>query len=252
MSTLEKPHHVLRTLKKLTPAATDTKLEITQYAIIGHRLLGLIKQQSFFIKSASQNGAFSVPHLTRTIDRFNQLAHGLSRSGVLEPTGPWQRELTDLYAVTRETLASICETAVQSLESALPRELVRKSKVGNIVLPRVTAMISTEKVQIARCYLEFLTATRLLAPLAGFSGFRDRAHQACASYLDFTAEALAQLTLEGDDAAYLEDWVWATTLMIAALDGRKPAGNFERRIAAAKSRMMRSVSPSVLRGAGSV
>ena len=251
MSTLEKPHHVLRALMKLTPAASDTKLDITQYAILGRRLLGLIRQQSFFIKAASQNGTFSVQQLTRTIDRFNQLAHGLSRSGVLEPSGPWQRELTELYAVTGETLASICDMAVQSLERALPRELVRKSKVGNIVLPRVTAMISPEKVQIARCHLEFVTATRLLAPLAGFSGLRDRAHETCADYLDFTAEALAQLTVEGDDAAHLEDWVWATTLMIAALDGSKPASNFERRIAAAKLKSTKSVSKPILRGAGS-
>jgi hypothetical protein len=249
MSTLEKPYHVLRAVTKLTPAANDTKLDVTQYAIIGKRLLGLIKQQSFFIKMASQNGTFSIQQITRTIDRFNQLAHGLSRSGLLEPLGPWQRELTELYAVTGETLGAICEMAVESLERALPRELVRKSKVGNIVLPRVSAMISPEKVQIARCHLEFVTATRLLAPLAGFSGFRDRAYDACADYLDFTAEALAQLTAEGDDSAHLDDWVWATTLMIAALDGSKPASNFERRIAAAKSKMRRSLKAPEMRGA---
>jgi hypothetical protein len=252
MSTLEKPHHILRVLLKLTPAATDTKLDITQYAIIGRRLLGLIRQQSFFIKAASQNGTFSVQQITRTIDRFNQLAHGLSRSGVLESTGPWQRELTDLYAVTGETLGSICELAVESLERALPRELVRKARVGNLVLPRVTAMISPEKVQIARCHLEFVTATRLLAPLAGFSGLRDRAHETCADYLDFTTEALAQLTAEGDDAAYLEDWVWATTLMIAALDGSKPASNFERRITAAKLKLAKSASTPISRDVGNL
>ena len=251
MSTLEKPFHVLRVIKKISPSAVDTKLNITQYAILGRRILGQIKQQGYFIKSASENGSFSVQHMTRAIDRFNNLVHGLTRSDWLDAHGPWQQELTDLCAETGETLSSICKMAVESLERALPRETVRKNKVGMIVQPRVTAKIAPKSVQIARCHLEFLTATRLLAPLAAFGGFRDRAYETCVDYLDFTAEALVQLITEGDDAAYLEDWVWATTLMIAALDGSKPAQNFERRIAAAKPKVVKVAKEPVLKGAGS-
>jgi hypothetical protein len=252
MSTLEKPYHVLRVVKKMLPSADDRTIDTTPYGILGRRILGLIKQQSTFIKAASQNGIFSVQHLTRAIDRHNQLVHGLMRSDMLDALGPWQRDLTELCADTGEILESICDVAVESLERALPRETVKKSKVGILVLPRVTAKIATEAVQIARCHLEFLTATRLLAPLAAFGGFRDKANESCADYLDFTAEALAQLTLEGDSSAYLDDWVWATTLLIAALDGSQPAQNFERRIAASKLKIARAAKVPVLRGVGNV
>jgi hypothetical protein len=250
MSTLDKPYHVLRVIKKISPAADDRKIDLTPYGILGRRILGMIKQQSFFLHACAQNGLFSVQNVTRVIDKHNQLVHGLSRSELLDATGPWQRELTDLCAETGEILESICEVAVKSLERALPRETVRKSKVGIIVLPRVSAKINPEAVQIARCHLEFLTATRLLAPLAAFGGFRDMANESCADYLDFTAEALAQLTAERNSSAYLDDWVWATTLLIAALDGSQPAQNFERRIAAAKLKVARANKVPVLRGTG--
>jgi hypothetical protein len=80
--------------------------------------------------------------------------------------------------------------------------------------------------------MQFLVATRLLAPLAGFGGFRDNASRTSAGQLDAVCEGLVRVAREGETSAYFQDWINAVSTLINALDGQLPAKNFERRITA--------------------
>jgi hypothetical protein len=78
--------------------------------------------------------------------------------------------------------------------------------------------------------MQFLVASRLLAPLAGFGVFRDNASRTSAGQLDAICEGLVRVAREGETSPHFQDWINATSTLINALDGPLPAKNFERRI----------------------
>jgi hypothetical protein len=110
--------------------------------------------------------------------------------------------------------------------------LVRKKNAGSLTEPRYGAPINPVKVEVARCHMQFLVASRLLAPLAGFGGFRDNASRTCIGQLDAICEGLVRVAREGETSPYFLDWINATSILINALDGPLPAKNFERRVTA--------------------
>ncbi|GIU67603.1 hypothetical protein [Candidatus Phycosocius spiralis] len=240
MSTLDKPFHILRVVKKLLPTFDDIKIDTTPYGLIGRRILGLIHQQSQLIWEEYNKTIFNAQRMINALNRHILLANGLSKSQLLNYLGPWQQELTEICSRTGQILEDICEGAVTALEQVLPRESVRKGKIATTILPRVSVKIDSEAVQVARSYLEFLSAIRHLANEAGIAVVSQKVIKSCADYLDFTADALVQLVYENNPSRYLDDYIWATTLLYSALDGNRAATGFERRIAALKSKQIKA------------
>lgn len=230
MATLPKPYQAIRVLQRVSRGADDRKLDNTHFSVIGRRVIALLRRESAVIEQASMGAAFEVPKVAAAIDRHNKLVHGMTRDSVLSPNGPWRTELTAICGLVGYRLEIICHTAVKALEQALPMDMVRKKYAGMLAEPRFGAAIDPNKLAIAECHVRFLTATRLLAPLAGFGGFRDNASRAVVAHIDSVCEGLIRVVREGETSPYLRDWIKAAATIIEAVDTPGAAKAFERRI----------------------
>ncbi len=232
MSVLPKPYQALRVLQRVSRGVDDRKLDTTHYAIIGRRVIALLRREGAVIEHAALGGTFDVDAVKAAIDRHNKLVHGMTRDTILSQSGPWRQELNAICSQVGSRLEMICHAAVKALDVALPMALVRKKNAGSLSEPRYGAPIDPVKVEVARCHMQFLVASRLLAPLAGFGGFRDNASRTCIGQLDTICEGLVRVAREGETSPYFLDWINATSILINALDGPLPAKNFERRVTA--------------------
>ena len=230
MSALPKPYQVLRILQRISRGVDDRKLDTTHYAIVGRRVIALLRREGAVIEHASLGGTFDVDAVKAAIDRHNKLVHGMTRETILSQSGPWRQELTAICGQVGSRLEMICHAAVKALDLALPMDMVRKKNAGMLTEPRYGAAVDKNKVEVARCHMQFLVASRLLAPLAGFGGFRDNANRTCAGQLDAICEGLVRVAREGETSPHFQDWINATSTLINALDGPLPAKTFERRI----------------------
>ncbi len=230
MSILPKPFQALRVLQRVSRGVDDRKLDTTHYAIVGRRVIALLRREGSVIEHASIGGTFDVDAVKAAIDRHNKLVHGMTRDAIMAPNGPWRQELTAICGQVGSRLEMICHAAVKALDLALPMDMVRKKHAGMLTEPRYSSAIDPVKVEVARCHMQFLVASRLLAPLAGFGGFRDNASRTCAGQLDAICEGLVRVAREGETSPHFPDWINATSTLINALDGPLPAKNFERRI----------------------
>ena len=232
MSVLPKPYQALRVLQRVSRGVDDRKIDTTHFAVVGRRVIALLRREGAVIEHAALGGTFDVEAVAVAIDRHNKLVHGMTRDTILSPNGPWRQELTAICSQVASRLEMICHAAVKALEQALPMDMVRKKNAGMLTEPRYGAAIDPNKVEVARCHMQFLVATRLLAPLAGFGGFRDNASRTCAGQLDAVCEGLVRVALEGETSPHFQDWINAVVTLITALDGPMPAKNFGRRILA--------------------
>lgn len=232
MSALSKPYQALRVLQRVSRGVDDRKLDTTHYALIGRRVIALLRREGAVIEHAALGGTFDVDAVKAAIDRHNKLVHGMTRETILSQNGPWRQELNAICSQVGSRLEMICHAAVKALDLALPMVLVRKKNAGSLTEPRYGAPIDPIKVEVARCHMQFLVASRLLAPLAGFGGFRDNAARTCISQLDTICEGLVRVAREGETSPHFLDWINATSILINALDGPLPAKNFERRVTA--------------------
>jgi hypothetical protein len=230
MSLLPKPYQALSVLQHLSRGADDRKIDKTHFAVVGRRVIALLRREGTAIELAALGGVFDAEAVRAAIDRHNKLVHGMLRETILAPNGPWKQELNSVQGQVGSRLERICHEAVKALDSALPMHEVRKKNVGVLPEPRYGAAIDPAKVEAARCHMQFLAVTRLLAPLAGFAGFRDNANKTSAVRLDAICEGLVRLVREGETSPYFQDWINATCALISALDGPSPAKNFENRI----------------------
>ncbi len=230
MSILPKPFQALRVLQRVSRGVDDRKLDTTHYAIVGRRVIALLRREGSVIEHASIGGTFDVDAVKAAIDRHNKLVQGMTRDAIMAPSGPWRQELTAICGQVGSRLEMICHAAVKALDLALPMDMVRKKHAGMLTEPRYGSAIDPAKVEVARCHMQFLVASRLLAPLAGFGGFRDNASRTCAGQLDAICEGLVRVAREGETSPHFPDWINATSTLINALDGPLPAKNFERRI----------------------
>ncbi len=232
MSVLPKPYQALRVLQRVSRGVDDRKIDTTHFAVVGRRVIALLRREGTVIEHAALGGTFDVDAVAVAIDRHNKLVHGMTRDTILSPNGPWRQELTAICGQVGSRLEMICHAAVKALDQALPMDMVRKKNAGMLTEPRYSAPIDPAKVEVARCHMQFLVATRLLAPLAGFGGFRDNASRTSAGQLDAVCEGLVRVAREGETSPHFQDWINAVSTLINALDGQLPAKNFERRMSA--------------------
>jgi hypothetical protein len=230
MSILPKPYQALRVLQRVSRGVDDRKLDTTHFSVVGRRVIALLRREGAVIEQAAMGGTFDVDAVKAAIDRHNKLVHGMRRDAIMAPNGPWRQELTAICGQVGSRLEMICHAAVKALDLALPIDMVRKKNAGMLTEPRFGSAIDPVKVEVARCHMQFLVASRLLAPLAGFGGFRDNASRTSAGQLDAICEGLVRVAREGETSPHFQDWVNATSTLIKALDGPWPAKNFERRI----------------------
>ena len=230
MSILPKPYQALRVLQRVSLGVDDRKLDTTHFAVVGRRVIALLRRESTVIEHAAMGGTFDVDAVKAAIDRHNKLVHGMIRDAIMVPNGPWSQELTAIRGQVGSRLEMICHAAIKSLDRALPIGMVRKKNAGMLTEPRYNSAIDPVKVEVARCHMQFLVASRLLAPLAGFGGFRDNASRTSVGQLDAICEGLVRVAREGETSPHFQDWINATSTLINALDGPLPAKNFERRI----------------------
>ena len=230
MSILPKPYQALRVLQRVSRGVDDRKLDTTHFAVVGRRVIALLRRESAVIEHAAMGGTFDVDAVKAAIDRHNKLVQGMTRDAIMVPNGPWSKDLTAIRGQVGSRLEMICHAAVKSLDRALPMGMVRKKNAGMLTEPRYGSAIDPVKVEVARCHMQFLVASRLLAPLAGFGGFRDNASRTSVGQLDAICEGLVRAAREGETSPHFQDWINATSTLINALDGPLPAKNFERRI----------------------
>jgi hypothetical protein len=230
MSVLPKPFQALRVLQRVSRGVDDRKIDTTHFAVIGRRVIELLRREGAVIEHAALGGVFDVDAVRSAIDRHNKIVHGMTRDTILSRKGPWKQELNSICSQVGSRLEMICHAAVKSLDLALPMDMVRKKNAGMLTEPRYRVAIDPTKMEIARCHMHFLVATRLLAPLAGFGGFRDNANRTSVGQLDAVCEGLLRVAGEGKTSPHFQDWIDATSTLISVLDGRLPAKNFERRI----------------------
>lgn len=229
MCTLPRPCEALRVLNKASYGVDDRRLDVTEFAVIGRRIIAIASRAAEMIEQASQSGRFDGALLATTVDHYNQNLHGLEREAHLAPDGPWRRATLAVRSRVGNRLEVICQRATQSLEMALPTERTQRQGFAWTIEPRFNVELDPARIEIAVQGLAFIASARLFAPLAGFGAPREKATKHATAYLDTVCEALLRLLRSPNKPANLPEWVHATASLIEAFEGVKAAHVFERR-----------------------
>ena len=229
MCVLPRPCEALRVLNKASYNVDDRRLDVTEFAVIGRRVIAIAARAADMIEEASQAGKFDGSVLATTVERYNQNLHGLEREANLAPDGPWRREMLVIRGKVGNRLETICQRATYLLETALPVERLQRNSLAWTVEPRLNVVPDSAHLELAIQGLNFIAASRLFAPLAGFGAPREKAAKHASVYLDTICEALLRASRVATTPANLAAWVQATASLVEALEGVKAAHIFERR-----------------------
>jgi hypothetical protein len=233
MAILPRPCEALRVLNKASYGVDDRRLDVTKFAVIGRRVLATARRGADMIEAASLTAKFDGLVLATTVERYNQIMHGLEREANLASDGPWRREMLLIRKKVGNHLEAICQRATQSLETALPVERTQRQGLRWTHEPKLQIALNSDRLETAAQGLAFVAASRLFAPLAGFGAPREVAGKHAAAYLDNICEALLQIARLPTKPQNLALWVQSTASLVEAFEGMKAAHVFERRANAA-------------------
>lgn len=233
MSTLPRPCEALRVLNMASYGVDDRRLDITEFAVIGRRIIAIAARAAGMIEEAAQTGKYDGILLATAVERYNQNLNGLEREAHLASDGPWRRAILEIRGRVGNRLETICQRATHSLETALPVERIQRYSLAWTFEPRLNVELDPAQIELAVQGLAFITSVRLFAPLAGFGAPRDKSAKHASAYLDNVSEALLRLSRATSKPANLERWVQATASLVEAYEGVKAAHIFERRATAA-------------------
>lgn len=233
MVTLPRPSEALRVLKKASYGVDDQKLDMTEFAVIGRRVIATAARSANMIEEACQTGHFDGVALATAVDHYSQSLTGLEREVHLAPDGPWRRAILGIRSKVGNRLEVLCQTATHALEMALPVERVQRQGFAWSQEPKLNQQVENQRIETAVQGLAFVAAARLFAPLAGFCAPRDQAAKHASAYLDNMCEALLRVSRQPNKSANLAQWVHGTASLVEAFEGVKAAHIFERRATAA-------------------
>jgi hypothetical protein len=233
MSTLPRPYEALRVLNKVSHGVDDRRLDITEFAVIGRRVIATALRAADMINSACDTNRFDGEALAKAVERYNQSLHGLEREANLASDGPWRKAALGIRSKVGNQLEILCQRATHNLQVALPIERVQRSNFTWHEEPKLHHEPDMARAEIAAQGLAFVAASRLFAPLAGFGAPREAAAKHAGIYLDNVSEAILKASRMASKPVHIEKWVHATATLLEAFEGVKVAHVFERRAAAA-------------------
>jgi hypothetical protein len=233
MTRLAKPAQALRVLNRAAPRVDDRKLDLTEFAIVGRRLIEMAEREATLIDVASSGGVFEGRSLADAVERYNQLIHGMERELNFAKDGPWKQAIMSLRGRVSTRLEAVCRRASASLEKALPIDQVRLKGAGLVDQPRFGAPLDDARTDQAMRHLLFLSSAKLFAPLAGIGAVREQVSKECTRHLDVVKEAVLHALKQGLATDHLAQWTAHVTILIAAFDGPEGKAIFERRLASA-------------------
>ena len=235
MSNLPRPCEALRVLNKASYHVDDRKLDVTEFAVLGRRVIATAERAADMIEKASKAEQFDGGDLSVTVELYNQNLQGLEREANLAPDGPWRRAMVDIRKKVGNRLEMICDNVTRAVELALPVERVQRHNVMWTQEPTLHLELNLVKVETAIQGLEFIAAARLFASSAGFGAARDQAVKHASAYLDNVCEAILRASRQASKPAHLAQWVHSAASLLEALEGVKSAHVFERRVSVASA-----------------
>jgi hypothetical protein len=232
MCTLPRPAEALRVLARVSLGVDDRKLDMTEFSVLGRRVLAIADRSAALIQAASQEAIFDGVELAAIVDRYNQSLLGLEREAHLGHDGPWRKAMLAIRSKVGNRLEELCQSATLTLQSAMPIDRVQRQTVTWTNEPRFEARLDQIKLAAAKSHMDFIAASRLFAPIAGFGAARERAAKHATGHIEIWSEALLKVGRQKQRPLNFNQWVQATANAIEALDGVGAAHVFERRIAA--------------------
>jgi hypothetical protein len=233
MATLPRPYEALRVLNKVSLGVDDRKLDMTEFAVIGRRVIAIAAREATVIEEASTTSQFDGKDLAVIVERYNQSLHGLERETRLAPDGPWRQSVIEIRGRVGNRLELICQRASQALEVALPVVRLQRHTITWTYEPRLEVQLDQAKIENAVRHLAFVAASRLFAPLAGFGAPREMASKHATGHLALVSDAILKAIRSPNKSPHLQTWIAATTAIIDAFEGNDAARVFERRVNAA-------------------
>ena len=236
MTRLKRPHQVFRVLRNASHSVTDRKLENTEFAVLGKRLLAKARRYLDQVEAASiGRTAFDPTRVAENVSALADLATGLEREDILDTHGPWRNDLMAIRKVLAERGTPICQRAIQLCQQVLPLDRVKVKGAGMLDCPRWHSTINEDRLSVLVSHAGFVSQLKLRASLAGFSAARDKAEREMRAHVDTISNFLLALRsrpgpeLDPQDVAAWRD---ALLGLMTALEGPQAAGLFSRRLAA--------------------
>jgi hypothetical protein len=233
MATLPRPYEALRVLNKVSLGVDDRKLDMTEFAVIGRRVIAIAAREATAIEEAATTSQFDGKELAAIVERYNQSLHGLERETRLASDGPWRQAMVSIRGRVGNRLEIICQRASQALETALPVQRLQRHTITWTYEPKLEAPIDQAKVDNGVRHLEFVAASRLFAPLAGFGAPREMAAKHAIGHMTLVCDAILKAQRLPHKSPHLSAWVHASIVMLEASEGHDAARVFERRVHAA-------------------
>jgi hypothetical protein len=233
MATLPRPYEALRILNKVSLGVDDRKLDMTEFAVIGRRVIAIAAREATVIEAAWADGQFDGKELAAIVERYNQSLHGLEREMRLATDGPWRQAVVTIRGRVGNRLELMCQRTSQCLETALPVQRLQRHTITWTYEPRLDAPIDQAKVDHALRHLDFVTAARLFAPLAGFGAPREMAAKHAINHMTTVCDAILKMLRLPNKSPHLQAWVKASIAILEASEGAEAARVFERRTRAA-------------------
>jgi hypothetical protein len=241
MQRLKRPSQVFRVIRNVSRTADDRKLDGTEFAVLGHRLLAQARrdltglEEAASGRSGSSDPGFTGVGLAASIAHLADLATGLEREEILDAHGPWRVELLAIRKTLSDRATTVCQRASQLCQTVLPLDRLKVKGAGMLDCPRWHGRIDQGRLDLLCEHAAFLAQVRLHAASAGFAAAREKAEREIRTHIDTIANMLLNQRSKPDpalDPADLAAWRAALLAMMQAFDGPQAAGVFSRRLAA--------------------
>jgi hypothetical protein len=236
MTRLKRPQQVFRVLRNASHSVNDRKLDNTEFAVLGKRLLAKARRYLAEVEAAAVGRSpFDPGLIADSASALADLATGLEREDILDAHGPWRNDLLAIRKVLAERGTTICQRAIQLCQQVLPLDRVKVKGAGMLDCPRWHSPINAERLAILTAHAGFVSQLRLRASLAGFAAVRDKAERDIRAHVDTIANFLLAMRSrpeQGLDPSDVAAWRDALLALMTALDGVDAAGLFSRRLAA--------------------
>ncbi len=232
MGNTQKPWQVLRIIYTGVIGATDQKLAVSGYGIVGDRLLAIMAKQIKPLSQYPKSNEIDSAKMVYETDAFAQISKGIERSNLLVDGGPWRKKLNEIRNQAGNAFNEICDKAVNIITNCFALDKGRLKGVGSMEIPRCYKELDMQKVKLSLEYASFIRDTRLLAPNAGFSGARDQTHKELLRHCDHLKNGLIAIKDHEDCGKFYSQWSkWAIEL-VAIIDDTSAAKSLQRKIAA--------------------
>jgi hypothetical protein len=234
MAILPRPFEALRVLSKVSLGVDDRKLDMTEFSVVGRRVIAIAAREATAIEAAWAGDGFDGKALADTVERYNQSLHGLEREMRLSSDGPWRAMIVDIRGRVGNRLELLCQRASTLLEQALPVQRIQRHSIAWTYEPKLDAPLDEVKLANAVRHQAFVAAARLFAPLAGFGAARDLTGKHAVGHMTLVCEAILKALRGAHKPAHLETWIKAAIRILTASEGYEAATVFERRAKAAR------------------